>query len=691
MTSQVQLLQELEKLRNEVLWSNPVRQTEIFNTAFKRVLSQQDEILIQAEALQAAAKVLCHHHNTDIDSLVASLADADRDAWRHGNGPRDYAGLRKVRALAVLTAIWGSAVLDHYQWTRCSRDALEDLLEIAVRNKQFETFVHMANSLLIERYELSLSTQPETDDNTFEVGQHEWRSFTHFSGSPLTVNDMKSLAHERPEHVHPNLKERARQLAAISIDDLRQEYPLAQRYYLLGFDQYGMLVPREQRPRFKRSASELDLDDLEVDDASMSTQSRPNSQHTSLAASQQSEQVISTARSESVTSTFDRHSSQGSEGSTSQHSQAHIPTSLERQWLPDEPSWPKAFAPSLPANQYVGTRVNEDEAEVVFLTSDELQAQAKSGSIFTRPIVVRQRFDDQSYLTPAWLLAESYSSLQGKGLPAGQNALNLAPIDANRPVFTRVIRFRLLEALVSRSKIESGPGRQIYTTERGVGDIEDWQKFTTVSFNLASSFAHVDALAGTWMRNLFGFQIWTVVPSNLMSEQDWEDLSRQGTEWNPNGKARQIMLRQGDVLFMPPGHRVVYSVFTRGTCFMNGGRLWDMQNVAQILTSLLWAHDNPTLTDGSIVKHFPIIIRTLREWFEGDPDCFSRGNPQVEVEIRTAIGRLEDIIGCESFPAPVRAKHPMDVRSATADGQAGVGSTSTTERKRKKQTDLEQS
>lgn len=81
----------------------------------------------------------------------------------------------------------------------------------------------------------------------------------------------------------------------------------------------------------------------------------------------------------------------------------------------------------------------------------------------------------------------------------------------------------------------------------------------------------MDALGGTWLRNLFGWKLWFIVPESNISEEDWKVFGKEGHHWNPGSKARGILLRPSDVFFMLLGMCVIHAVFTLETCLMEGG------------------------------------------------------------------------------------------------------------------------
>lgn len=82
------------------------------------------------------------------------------------------------------------------------------------------------------------------------------------------------------------------------------------------------------------------------------------------------------------------------------------------------------------------------------------------------------------------------------------NALNLRDLaKAHRPLFTMMPRFRLLESLTDNSARE--PGKDVGS--RPV-DVASCLSFNILGQRGAFSGAHIDSLAGTWVRNLDGLK-----------------------------------------------------------------------------------------------------------------------------------------------------------------------------------------
>jgi hypothetical protein len=284
------------------------------------------------------------------------------------------------------------------------------------------------------------------------------------------------------------------------------------------------------------------------------------------------------------------------------------------------------------------------DADVWYMDWETFQQRADGGEVFRKPIVVKQTFQDSGMYEPRdylVLLRERYpnqkldihNSETGEcvsksitdllairtnseetkieGLVASSNAINLRRIaNADAPLLTRMKRFRLLETLVDRVS-NLAPGKR---TCRETCDISDCLGFDLLGFSGAFSRPHVDALVGTWVRCLSGSKAWIFAPG--MSDIDWDDFAQHGERWAPSGKGRVIILEKDDVLLMPPGLRVLHTVFTLETSLMEGGMLWDEYNIPNLLDELFWVAQNQTCTNEAIAYQLPSIIDSLEIWVQ---------------------------------------------------------------------------
>jgi hypothetical protein len=194
---------------------------------------------------------------------------------------------------------------------------------------------------------------------------------------------------------------------------------------------------------------------------------------------------------------------------------------------------------------------------------------------------------------------------------ASDNIINLRKIsNADAPLLTRMKRFRLLETLVDRVS-NLAPGKRTRRETYGVSECLD---FDMLGFSGAFSQPHVDVLVGSWVRCLSGSIAWIFAPS--MSDRDWDDFAQDGARWCPGAKGRVIVLEKDDVLLIPPGVRVLHTIFTLETSFIAGGMLWDEYNITTLLDELLWAKRNQVCTNDTIAYHLPEIIQSLEIWIQ---------------------------------------------------------------------------
>ena len=282
-------------------------------------------------------------------------------------------------------------------------------------------------------------------------------------------------------------------------------------------------------------------------------------------------------------------------------------------------------------------------ADVWYMQWNTFRERADAGEIFSKPIVIKQKFQDsgmyelQDYLA---LLKERYphqaldvqdsgtgrclnmkiqdfwAATSGNGsslrkLEGMSNAINLRKIaNADAPLLTRLKRFRLLETLLDRAS-DLTPGKR---SHRDADDISDCLGFDLLGFKGAFTRPHVDALTGTWIRCLFGTKAWIFVPN--MSEGDWHDFTQEGPSWSPAEKGRVVVLERDDVLLMPPGTRMLHTVFTLEPSLMEGGMLWDECNISSLLDELLWIAQNQICTNKAIAYQLPSIVDALEAWLQ---------------------------------------------------------------------------
>jgi hypothetical protein len=355
---------------------------------------------------------------------------------------------------------------------------------------------------------------------------------------------------------------------------------------------------------------------------------------------------------------------------------------LKIQWL-DPQAWATIYAE--PEATLGLSSAKADDADVWYLTWESFRSYADRGYVFNRPIVIKQQFQDSGmydivdYIHRLWyrfplqhidvqdsrsgkcskktmeefMLAVSLADLSSAvDVVPFSNALSLGKLArADEPLFTRLDRFCLLSVLVDRLNGIVGK-KQV----KEPSDVEGSLGFNLLGFTGAFSRPHLDYLVGTWVRCLVGRKIWSIVPR--MDENDWEGFARESCNWSPGGKARILVLEKDDVLLMPPGLRAVHAVFTPEPSLMEGGMLWDVDNLPEILQGLLWIGRNQACTNEAIAYQLPAIIDALEQWVLHYPAA----NLSTEEEdgkywqdVRTGIAQLREL-GCVCKQGCQRAK-----------------------------------
>ncbi|KAH9827777.1 histone-lysine n-methyltransferase ezh1 [Teratosphaeria destructans] len=124
--------------------------------------------------------------------------------------------------------------------------------------------------------------------------------------------------------------------------------------------------------------------------------------------------------------------------------------------------------------------------------------------------------------------------------------------------------------------------------------LQDCEEFNIFGSKGSFSSPHVDLLNGTWIRIVDGVKAWPfAVGLSTQDYRDWVDFNAQrelqvDLQWYPQGKVKMIVLKKGDVFFMPPGVVVVHAPVTLETCVAQGGMLWDRERVPQIRDNIRW-------------------------------------------------------------------------------------------------------
>jgi len=310
--------------------------------------------------------------------------------------------------------------------------------------------------------------------------------------------------------------------------------------------------------------------------------------------------------------------------------------------------------------------------DIVDLSWNAFSSLASKGQIFSTPLLIREAFadsDEHSARDYADALEHTFidtkisvrfhqsepqllSSTEAARLirmspdtvmPRAPNFLDLDSLsNAIKPGLTRIPRFRLLERLVrgARAHFSNQSGKQTFSTPF---DIANCQSFDILGLRGAFSGAHMDALGGTWVRNLFGTKLWMFVPQALMTEQDWKAFGRDGPSWNPGSKARAVILRPGDVFFMPPGLKVIHGVLTLETSLMCGGMLWDDLTLLPLLQTIYWIGKNQRTTNEALPYQLGEVLSQLERLLSRESNSLRSGS---RAELDQAVRDLRSL-GCK--------------------------------------------
>jgi hypothetical protein len=344
---------------------------------------------------------------------------------------------------------------------------------------------------------------------------------------------------------------------------------------------------------------------------------------------------------------------------------------LKVNWL-ENTRWANVYDAPTDTNPALAFPLNVD---VWYMQWETFQKRADAGEAFSKPVVIKQKFQDSGMHQPQDYLAllkerYPYQAIDVQDSKTGgcqkmkiqdfwaarsendsnptklaemANVINLRKIaNADAPLLTRLKRFRLLETLIERAS-NITPGKR---SCREANDISDCLGFDLLGSEGAFTRPHVDALMGTWIRCLSGAKAWIFAPS--MSGKDWHDFTQEGPSWSPAEKGRVVVLEKDDVLLMPPGMRVLHTVFTLEPSLMEGGMLWDECNIPSLLDELLWVLQNQICTNEAVAYQLPSIIDALEGWVQENSILLSaiESPPDYVACVHYGIRSLRDL-GCK--------------------------------------------
>jgi hypothetical protein len=156
----------------------------------------------------------------------------------------------------------------------------------------------------------------------------------------------------------------------------------------------------------------------------------------------------------------------------------------------------------------------------------------------------------------------------------------------------------------------------------------------TISFPGAFSGAYLNTAAGSWQRNLSGVKLWVFVPEAEVGPDELTSLANGENEWLPLGKQRLVVLEENDVLFVPPGLRLVQAWHTPMMCLTEQGMLWDDLSVLSILESMPLGREDQTVQDTRTAQQLFRMINNLDCLIREQPDRFRRSMTQDEFVAR---------------------------------------------------------
>jgi hypothetical protein len=315
---------------------------------------------------------------------------------------------------------------------------------------------------------------------------------------------------------------------------------------------------------------------------------------------------------------------------------------MRSQWLTPETQWARIWSVSATSSLMPGSAASKADSDVLYYLADDFFEAARNGEVFQQPVVIKEAFTDagmHDYQHFASLLDDASRSdeqvdvrcLDKTGLmhvPLNEltSYLQSRPdlekdlyastarsvVKCHRPLFTMLKRFRLLESL-SEGLNDSWPSTMLKAMS---------VSFNTISFPGAFSGAYLDTLAGSWQRNLYGVKFWMIVPASSIPPDELPGLMEAGHGWAPKGEQRLIVLEENDVLFIPPGLRLVQAWYSPVTCLTEQGMLWDDLSVLSIVESIGWRYKHGVAGDDRVAPQLSRVVTNLERLIAEQPDRF---------------------------------------------------------------------
>jgi hypothetical protein len=124
------------------------------------------------------------------------------------------------------------------------------------------------------------------------------------------------------------------------------------------------------------------------------------------------------------------------------------------------------------------------------------------------------------------------------------------------------------------------------------------------------------------------------VPEAEVDPGKLASLANGENDWLPLGKQRLVVLEENDVLFVPPGLRLVQAWHTPTMCLTEQGMLWDDLSVLSILEGMPLGREDQPVQDDRTAQQLSRMINNLDCLIREQPDRFRRSMAQDEFMAR---------------------------------------------------------
>jgi hypothetical protein len=337
---------------------------------------------------------------------------------------------------------------------------------------------------------------------------------------------------------------------------------------------------------------------------------------------------------------------------------------VRSQWLTSDTKWARIWSVGGSKSLLPGTATSKANCDVLYCSADGILEAARSGEVFQKPVVIKESFSDagmHNYERILSLLEDASSSdeqvevryidikqpmhealgkftayLRSERTDGLWMSTARSVAKCHRPLFTMLNRFRLLESLSEGLHDDRSKSAQSPLLRAGSGS------FNTISFPGAFSGAYLNTPAGSWQRNLSGVKLWVFVPVTGVPLDELASLANEENGWLPRGKQRLVVLEENDVLFVPPGLRLVQAWHTPTTCLTEQGMLWDDLSILSTVESMTRGCEDQAVQDDCAAQQLFRMMNNLDCLVSEQPDRFRRGMAQDEF-----IGRFRE--ACQSW------------------------------------------